>query len=87
MRLKKSWSYSKKPHLFTVAEAVDATCDGDSDSGVVEAFRSSLSATVGVLAALVQTLHDRNVLTDVEVLALVSGFERATPAEEEATLE
>jgi hypothetical protein len=58
-----------------IAEAIEYDCSSDAD-GAVERARDVADAAARKLGALIALLHERNVLTDKDVLSLLSGFEQ-----------
>lgn len=72
--VKNRWKGNTK---FTVAEAIQAECDGaDYDRGQIETIAATSAKTSQFLGKLVALLHDANVLTEEEILVLLDSWEK-----------
>jgi hypothetical protein len=71
----KSYKCSRPVDLST---AVERECDGhDYERGALEAAQYTASNTAEFLGKLVEMLHEKHVLSDEEVLGLLSSWEEA----------
>ncbi len=82
MRLQKKYAWrfdrSGNPVTSSISEAAADACDGsDYDRGSVETAQAAADAAALMLGALVEKLHEKGVLDDADVLALLAGFEKA----------
>lgn len=71
--LKRTFDY-KAGRTYSVASAVECECDGtDYDRGSVETAEATARNTMRFLGRLVETLHEKELLTNGDVLKLLEG--------------
>ena len=77
MRLVKTYDYSRRGprREYDIATATESECYSDAD-GAVERAGYVANAAAKKLGDLLALLHERSVLTDDDVLSLLSGFKK-----------
>lgn len=75
MELIKKWWGSKNVTPFDISSAMQIECDSDA-AGSVERACDTATNVSEKLGDLVALLHAKGLLTDDDILSLLSGFEK-----------
>jgi hypothetical protein len=76
MKLRKTYDYRHSKGDFDISTAIATECESHSD-GIVERAHDVANAAAKKVGDLLALLHEKGILTDDDVLSLLSSFEKA----------